>query len=57
MDLIGPFHRTKGNLQYAVVALEYFSKWVEAEPLMAITSKNVQKFFWKNIICHIGVPR
>ena len=42
MDLIGPFPCAKGNLPYAVVALEYFSKWVEAEPLTTITSKNVQ---------------
>ena len=55
MDLIGPFPRAKGNLQYAVVALGYLSKWIEAEPLMTITSKNVQKFFWENIICHFSI--
>lgn len=54
--MIGTFPHAKGNLWYAVVALEY-SKWIEAEPLIEITSKNVQKFFWKNIICHFGVPR
>ncbi|KAG8095657.1 hypothetical protein GUJ93_ZPchr0013g36125 [Zizania palustris] len=57
MDLIGPFPAAKGNLKFAVLAIEYFSKWVEAEPLTAITSNNVQKFFWKNIICRFGVPR
>ncbi|KAG8051157.1 hypothetical protein GUJ93_ZPchr0009g800 [Zizania palustris] len=39
MDLIGPFPMAKGSLKFAVVAIEYFSKWVEADPLTAITSK------------------
>jgi hypothetical protein len=27
------------------VAVEYFSKWIEAKPLATITSVTVQKFF------------
>jgi hypothetical protein len=27
------------------VAVEYFSKWIEAKPLAIITSATVQKFF------------
>jgi transposase InsO family protein len=40
-----------------VVAVEYFSKWIEAKPLATITSATVQKFFWQNIICRFGVPK
>ena len=50
MDLIRPFPWAKGNLWYVVVALEYFTKWVEAKPLTAITSRNVQSFLRKNIV-------
>jgi transposase InsO family protein len=32
-------------LKYVVVAVEYFSKWIEAKPLATITSATVQKFF------------
>jgi ribosomal protein S19 len=39
-----------------VVAVEYFSKWVEAKPLLSITSVTIQKFFWQNIVCRFGVP-
>jgi transposase InsO family protein len=39
-----------------VVAVEYFSKWVEAKPLLSITSATIQKFFWQNIVCRFGVP-
>jgi transposase InsO family protein len=38
------------------VVVEYFSKWVEAKPLLSITSATIQKFFWQNIVCHLSVP-
>jgi hypothetical protein len=40
-----------------VVAVEYFSKWIEAKPLATITSVTVKKFFWQNIVCRFGVPK
>jgi hypothetical protein len=39
------------------VAVEYFMKWVEAKPVMNISSTTIKRFFWKNIICWYGVPR
>jgi hypothetical protein len=44
-------------LKYVVIAVEYFSKWIEAKPLATITSVTVQKFFWQNIVCRFGVPK
>jgi hypothetical protein len=43
--LLGPLPPAQGNLRYVVVAVEYFSKWIEAKPLATITSVTVQKFF------------
>jgi hypothetical protein len=40
-----------------VVAVEYFTKWIEAKPLTNVSSASIKKFFWQNIICHYGVPR
>jgi hypothetical protein len=57
MDLLGPLPPAQGNLKYVVVAVEYFSKWIEAKPLATITSVTVQKFFWQNIACHFGAPK
>lgn len=57
MDIIGPMPVAQGNLKYAVVAVEYFSKWIEAKPLTTITSATIQRFFWQNIVCRFGVPR
>jgi hypothetical protein len=55
--LLGPLPPALGNLKYVVVAVEYFSKWIEENPLAIITSATVQKFFWQNIVCRFGVPK
>jgi IS30 family transposase len=55
--LLGPLPPAQGNLKYLVVAVEYFSKWIEAKPLATITSVMFQKFFWQNIVCRFGVPK
>jgi hypothetical protein len=46
----------QGNLKFAFVADEYFTKWIEARAVSTITSKTAQKFFWQNILCRFGVP-
>jgi transposase InsO family protein len=55
--LFGPLPPAQVNLKYVVVAVEYFSKWIEAKPLATITSATVQKFFWQNVVCRFGVPK
>jgi transposase InsO family protein len=57
MDLVGPLPTTKGNCRFAAVAVDYFTKWVEAKPLANIKATKIQKFFWQNIVCKFGVPR
>ena len=47
----------QGRSKYAVVAVDYFTKWTEAEPLATITSKKFLDFVVKNIICRYGMPR
>jgi ribonuclease HI len=57
IDLVGPLPTAQGNCRFAVVVVEYFTKWIEAKAISSITSQNVQKFFWQNIVCRFGVPR
>jgi transposase InsO family protein len=47
----------QNGYKFAIVAIEYFSLWIEAEPLGAITLAAVQKFVWKNIVCCFGIPK
>ncbi|GKD50283.1 reverse transcriptase domain-containing protein [Tanacetum coccineum] len=45
-----------GGARFLVVAIDYFTKWVEAKPLVSITGKHMEKFVWEHIICRFGVP-
>ena len=45
------------QLKFLVVGIDYFTKWVEAEPLATITEKSIRTFVWRNIICRYGIPR
>jgi len=44
-------------MKYLMVAIEYFTKWIEAELVVQITVHKVQHFVWKNIVCCFGVPK
>jgi hypothetical protein len=46
-----------GGNKFAVIAIKYFIRWIEAKPLATITSETVKKFFWQNIISRFGVSR
>ncbi|XP_075499377.1 uncharacterized protein LOC142537769 [Primulina tabacum] len=56
MDIVGPFPVARDQRKFLLVAVDYFSKWVEAELLARITEQKVLKFLWKNIVCLFGVP-
>ena len=57
IDLIGYLPIGKGGVKYAVVAVDYFTKWAKAEPLATKTTKKVLDFVIKNIVCRYGLPR
>ena len=44
-------------MRFLLIAIDYFTKWVEAEALAMITEAKVQNFVWKNIVCRFGIPR
>ena len=45
-----------GNQKWLLVRIDYFTKWVEAEPLSNIRDVDVKKFVWKNIVTQFGIP-
>jgi hypothetical protein len=47
----------QGSYKYAAVAVEYFTKWIEAKPLVNIAVAGLRRFFWHNIICCFRVPK
>ena len=57
IDLVGPLPLARGQNKFGVVAIDYFTKWVEAEALTTITEQKMVNFLWKNIVCRFGIPR
>ena len=57
IDILGSFPLAIRQMKYLIVAIEYFTKWIEVEPVAQITAHKVQHFVWKNIVCRFEVPR
>nr|XP_023922149.1 uncharacterized protein LOC112033597 [Quercus suber] len=56
LDILGLFPRATGNRRFVIVAVDYFTKWAEAEALVNIRDTDVKRFVWKNIVTRFGVP-
>lgn len=56
INLIGQLSKGRGSMQHAVVVVNYFTKWVEVEVLVSITTVKIKEFVYKSIICRYGVP-
>jgi hypothetical protein len=46
IDIVGPLTTAQGNYMYAVVVVEYFTKWIEVKPLVNIAAAGIRRFFW-----------
>lgn len=55
VNLVGPFKMVSGGVNFIIIIVDYFSKWVEAKPLTKITSASLHKFVWENLICRLGI--
>ncbi|GJR47371.1 reverse transcriptase domain-containing protein [Tanacetum coccineum] len=44
IDIVGPLLMAPGGARFLVVAIDYFTKWVDAKPLVSITGKHMKKF-------------
>ena len=56
IDIVDPLPLGKGQVIFLLVAIDYFTKWVEVEALATITEAKIRSFVWKNIICRFGIP-
>ena len=45
LDIVGPFLKAAGNKWYLLVGMDYFTKWVETEPLVNIRDTDAKIFF------------
>nr|GEV46702.1 reverse transcriptase domain-containing protein [Tanacetum cinerariifolium] len=51
----GPFLEGPGKVKFLIVAMDYFTKWIEAKAVATITGGHVKKFVWDNIVCRFGI--
>ncbi|GJS20291.1 reverse transcriptase domain-containing protein [Tanacetum coccineum] len=56
IDIAGPFPEGPGKVKFLIVAMDYFTKWIEAKPVATITGNQIKKFVWDNIVCRFGLP-
>nr|GEV34458.1 reverse transcriptase domain-containing protein [Tanacetum cinerariifolium] len=56
IDIAGPFLKGPGKVKFLIVAMDYFTKWIEAKVVATITDGQVKKFVWDNIVCRFGIP-
>nr|GEW92858.1 reverse transcriptase domain-containing protein [Tanacetum cinerariifolium] len=55
IDIAGPFPEGPGKVKFLIVAMDYFTKWIEAKAMATITGGQVKKFVWDNIVCRFGI--
>ena len=57
IDIVGPFPTAPAQKKLLLVAMDYFSKWIEADAYASIKDRDVTRFIWRNIICRFGISR
>uniref|UniRef100_A0A803PU16 Integrase catalytic domain-containing protein n=1 Tax=Cannabis sativa TaxID=3483 RepID=A0A803PU16_CANSA len=56
IDPIGSLPTGNGGVKYTIVAVYYYKKWTETEPMKTIIAKKAMDFIIKNIVCRYGLP-
>ena len=54
--MIGQLPKGRGAATHAIVAINYFTKWIEVEALSRITEKKATDFVWRNLVCRYEIP-
>ncbi|RDY09298.1 Retrovirus-related Pol polyprotein, partial [Mucuna pruriens] len=50
VDILGPFPMAPRQIKFLIVVVDYFTKWVEAEPVATISIER------KKIVCRFSIP-
>jgi transposase InsO family protein len=55
LDMVGPLRQAPGGFTHLLVAVDKFSKWIEARPIINVCSEEAVSFF-TDIIYRFGIP-
>ncbi|MCO5611806.1 hypothetical protein L7F22_066065 [Adiantum nelumboides] len=56
IDAMDPLPRTKNGKLYILVAIDYMTRWVEAQSVTRVNEKTVSRFVYTHICCRFGTP-
>nr|CCI55289.1 PH01B001G05.12 [Phyllostachys edulis] len=56
LDILGLFPKAPGGFEFLFVAIDTFTKWIEAEPMTRITTEATKRFMMRCGITRFGVP-
>ncbi|GJV97729.1 reverse transcriptase domain-containing protein [Tanacetum coccineum] len=51
-----PFPEGLEKVKFFIVAMDYFTKWIEAKAMATISGSQVKKFVLDNIVCRFSLP-
>lgn len=55
VDILRPFHVAFVQLDFLIVELDYFTKWICFEDVSKITIVSVFRFYWQKIMCRFSL--
>ncbi|GJW88546.1 reverse transcriptase domain-containing protein [Tanacetum coccineum] len=56
IDIAGPFPEGPGKVKFLIVAIDYFTKWIEAKAVATSLQSSEEFVFGTNIVCRFGLP-
>jgi len=56
IDILGPFPLAIRHMKYLVMAIEYFTKWIEAEPVAQITAQRFRVLSGRILYADLACP-
>ncbi|KAK2416526.1 hypothetical protein QL285_038915 [Trifolium repens] len=56
VDILGPFPMSSKQVRWIIVAVDYFTKWVEAKPLASISAEQVKKIIGEESYADLDYP-
>jgi hypothetical protein len=56
IDVVGPLPITLTGKRYIVVAIDFFTKWVEARAVAEASAHEITQFIYEELICRHGIP-
>nr|GEV04795.1 hypothetical protein [Tanacetum cinerariifolium] len=55
MDIVGPLLEALVKVKYLIVAIDDFTKWIEAKAVTSIPGRHVKNFAFDNIVCRFRI--